>query len=154
MQLKDSNGKVFVPQSVAEVTEMIDRLGRELDYCILSNSDMFIQAAGSSPQLVVEYADPSGHYEATEVLSAGTVKDLFSAFFRGNASWKTMVAFSLISEVADGPAGTAGGESSGARRTREKSLKDSLLDSAKREVKNNVSRMVRRGVRDVFRKFR
>lgn len=154
MQLEDSNGKIVVPKEVTEVTEMIDRLGRGLDHCILSEGDMFIQTAGADPQLVVEYRDASGYYEAAEPQSAQTVKDLFSAFFQKNDSWKTMVAFSPLEDTTGGPAGSAQDADSGARDTQPKSLKDSLLDSVKREVKNNVSGMVRRGVRDVFRKFR
>lgn len=154
MQLEDSAGKIVVPQSVTEVAEMVDRLGKELDHCILSNGDMFIQAAGSSPQLVVEYRDPSGHYEAVDLHSAQTVKNLFSAFYQSDDSWKTLVTFSPISEGTDGPSRSIEGEDSCASGPREKSLKDRLLDSAKHEMKNNVSRMVRRGVRDTFRKFK
>ena len=36
MQLEDSNGKIVVPKSAAEVDQMLDRLGRDLDHCILS----------------------------------------------------------------------------------------------------------------------
>jgi hypothetical protein len=154
MQLEDSNGKVFVPKNVTEVTETIDCLGSGLEHCILSDGDMFIQTAGSSPRLVVEYQDPTGHYEAAELHSAQTVKDLFSAFFQKNDSWKTMVAYSRTGDAAAGPSVSTGDRSTGTGGTREKSFKDGLADSMKREVKNNLSRMVRRGVRNVFRKFR
>ena len=155
MQLEDSNGKVIVPQSLAEVHQMIDRLGGDLDHCILSEGEQFIQAAGSAPGLIVQYGDSSGNYEAAETLPPGTVKELFGAFFQNDASWRDRVSYTRI----------GGGSSSTATSIPEadldrddgpgrKSLKDSLLDSVKREVGYNVSGMVRRGVRGVFRKFK
>ena len=148
MQLEDSNGKFFVPQSPAEIDQVIDRLGRGLDHCILSEGEDFIQAAGAAPGFVVEYGDASGHYEAAETLPPETVKELFAAFFQKDDSWRTRVNFTRIDE------GTSSSGAASQETNREKSLKDSLLDSVKREVKHNVSGMVRRGIRDVFRKFR
>lgn len=155
MELEDSNGKFIVPKSPEEVDQIIDRLGRDLDHCILSEGEDFIQAAGSSSALIVQYGDSSGHYEAAETLPSETVKELFTAFFHKDDSWRTRVSYTRIgggssSSSAPGP------EADRERGTgqQEKSLKDSLLDSVKREVKNNVSGMVRRGVRDVFRKFK
>lgn len=154
MEFEDSTGKFSVPKNVQEIEDMVDRLGRGIDHCILSDGDMFVQAAGADPRIVVEYGDSTGHYEAAEPLSARTVKDIMSAFFRKDVSWKTMAAFSPTGDFAAGPATGTADSDGGAGATREKSLKDSLLDSVKREVKNNASRMVGRGVRDIFRKFR
>ena len=155
MQLEDSNGKIVVPKSAAEVDQMLDRLGRDLDHCILSEGEQFIQAAGSASEMVFQYGDSTGLYEATETLPAETVKELFAAFFQKDDSWRTRVSFTSIG----GPdsSSTAPGPEVNRERgsgQQEKSLKDSLLDSVKREVKHNVSGMVRRGIRDVFRKFR
>jgi hypothetical protein len=154
MQLEDSSGKVLTPRNVTEVTEIVDRLGKGLDHCILSDGDIFIQAAGSDPQFVVEYGDSSGHYEAAGLHSAQTVRDLFSAFFQKDNSWKTMVAFSPVSTASSGSPESTGAGAGGARGTWQKNPQDSLLESVKREVKNNVTRMVRRGVRNIFRKFK
>ncbi len=155
MQLEDSNGKFFVPQSPAEIDQVIDRLGRGLDHCILSEGEDFIQAAGAAPGFVVEYGDASGHYEAAGTLPPETVKELFAAFFQKDDSWRTKVNFTRIGGGASS-SGAASQETDreGSPGRQEKSLKDSLLDSVKREVKHNVSGMVRRGIRDVFRKFR
>ncbi len=154
MQLEDSSGKVSTPRNVTEVTEMVDRLGKGLDHCILSDGDIFIQAAGSDPRLVVEYGDSSGHYEAAGLHSAGTVKDLFTAFFNNNDSWKTMVAFSPANAASGGSPENTGTGAGRAPETWRTDPKGSLLESLKHEVKNNVTRIVRRGVRDIFRKFR
>lgn len=155
MQLEDSNGKIFVPQSPAEIDQVIDRLGQGLDHCILSDGEHFIQTAGSAPGFLVEYGDASGHYEAAETLPPETVKELFAAFFQKDDSWRTRVNFTR----SGGGSPSSGAASQDTDREKvagqqEKSLKDNLLDTMKREVKHNVSGMVRRGVRDVFRKFR
>ncbi|MCF7949441.1 MAG: hypothetical protein K9M94_12705 [Spirochaetia bacterium] len=155
MELEDSNGKIVVPQSPAEVDQMIDRLGRDLDHCILSEGELFIQAAGSAPGMIVQYGDPSGHYEAAQMLPPETVKELFAAFFQNDDSWRTRVGYTRIG----GGSTSSGAPGSGADRGRvagqqEKSLKDSLLDSVKREIGHNVSGMVRRGIRGAFRKFK
>ncbi len=155
MELEDSNGKIVVPQSAAEVDQMLDRLGRDLDHCILSEGEEFIQAAGSASGMLVQYGDSTGLYEAAETLPSETVKELFAAFFQKDDSWRTRVSYTCMSG-ADSSSGAPSPEADrerGAGR-QEKSLKDSLLDSVKREVKHNVSGMVRRGIRDVFRKFR
>jgi len=155
MQLEDSNGKFVVPQSPAEVDLVIDRLGKDLDHCILSEGEFFIQATGSAPALIVQYGDDSGLYEAAETQPSGTVKELFGAFFQKDDSWRTKVSYTRIgdgssSSGASGPkADREGGDGH-----QEKSIKDSLLDSVKREVKHNVSGMFRRGVRNIFRKFK
>ncbi len=155
MQLEDSKGKVVVPKSPAEIDQVIDRLGRGLDHCILSEGEHFIQAAGSAPGFIVEYGDASGNYEAAETLPPETVKELFAAFFQKDDSWRTRVNFTRIGEGSHS-SGAASQETDRERSSgrQDKSLKDNLLDSVKREVRHNVSGMVRRGVRDVFRKFR
>ncbi len=155
MQLEDSNGNVVVPQSPAEVDRMIDRLGRDLDHCILSEGELFIQAAGSGQALIVQYGDSSGIYEASETLPSETVKELFGAFFQKDDSWRTRVSYTRIGDGS--PAAGAPSPEADRERVdghRERSLKDSLLDSVKREVKHNVSGMVRRGIRSVIRKFK
>ena len=129
---------------------MIDRLGRDLVHCILSQGEEFIQAAGSASGMI-----STGLYEAAETLPAGTVKELFAAFFQKDDSWRTRVSYTCMSgpdsssRAADPEVGRERGSGQ-----QEKSLKDSLLDSVKREVTHNVSGIVRRGIRDVFRKFR
>lgn len=155
MQLEDSNGKFVVPQSPAEIDQMIDRLGRDLDHCILSEGEQFIQAAGSAAAMIVQYGDTSGTYEAAETLPSETVKELFAAFFHKDNSWRTRVSYTPM-EGGSHSSGASGPEADreGAAGQQDKSLKDSLLDSVKREVTHNVSGMVRRGIRDVFRKFR
>ncbi len=155
MQLEDSNGNVVVPQNPAEVDRTIDRLGRDLNHCILSEGELFIQAAGSAPALIVQYGDSSGTYEASETQPPETVKELFGAFFQEDDSWRTRVSYTRIGDGSP----SSGAPSPQADRERvdghrEKNLKDSLLDSVKREVKHNVSGMVRRGIREVFRKFK
>ncbi len=155
MQLEDSNGKVVVPKSPAEVDQMIDHLGVDLNHCILSEGELFIQAAGSSPGLIVQYGDTSGNYESAETLPPGIVKELFGAFFQKDDSWQTKVSYTRIgggNSSSDAPNPRVAQERG--ERQQEKSLKDSLLDSVKREVGHNVSGMVRRGVRGVFRKFK
>lgn len=150
MNLEDSNGTISIPKDVTEVTAMIDRVGNGIDHCILSDGEMYIQTAGTAPSLVVEYQDDTGHYAAAELHSAQTVKDLFSAFFQKNDSWRTLIAFSREGENPAARSADTGRTNS---RPGEKGLKDGLIDSVKREVKNNVSGMVRRGVRNIFRKF-
>lgn len=155
MELEDSNGKIVVPQSPAEVDRMIDRIGKDLDHCILSEGELYIQTAGSAAGLFVQYGDPSGNYEAAGTMPPETVKELFGAFFRNDDSWRTTVSFTRIG---------GGGSSSGARSPesdtqrvdgqRESGLKDGVLESVKREVTNSVSGLVRRGIRAIFRKFR
>ena len=154
MQLEDSNGRILEPAGVTEVTDMVNRLGKELDHCILSDGDAFIQAAGSDPRLVVEYRDLSGYYRADNPLPVGTVKEFFSAFFQKDDSWKTMAAFSRVDESASGAAKTGESDAYGVNGDREKDLKSGLLDAATRGVKSNLFRLLRRGIRNLFRNFR
>ena len=154
MQLEDSSGKISVPNNVTEVAEMIDRLGNGLDHCILSDGETFIQAAGSDPRLIVEYGDLSGHYEAAELHSAGTVKELFSAFFRKDNSWKTMVAFSRAVATSGSSPENTGAGIDGADETWQKDPQDNLLESLKNEVIGNITKRIPRSVRDIFRKFK
>ena len=155
MQLEDSNGKVVVPQSSAEVEQMIDRLGRDLNHCILSEGELFIQAAGSASGLVVQYGDPSGNYEAAATLAPETVKELFSAFFQKDDSWRTRVSYTRIgggSSSSGAPSPDVDREKADDRR--EKSPQAGLLDSVKRDVTHNFFGMVRRGVRNIVRKLK
>jgi hypothetical protein len=155
MQLEDSNGKLVVPQSPAEVDRMIDRLGKDLDHCILSEGEQYIQTAGSASGLIVQYGDPSGNYEAAGTLPPETVKELFGAFFRNDDSWRTKVSFTRIGGGSSSSgAPSPEGDKQRVDGQRESSLKDGVLESVKREVTNNVSGLVRRGVRAFFRKFR
>jgi hypothetical protein len=155
MQLEDSNGRVVIPQSPAEVDQVIDRLGRGLDHCILSEGEQFIQAAGTAPEMVVQYGDPTGNYEADQMLSSETVKELFAAFFRKDDSWRTSVSYTRIG--GGSPSSSAAGLETDRERgagQQQKGLKDTLLDSVTRELGLNISGMVRRGIRNVFRKFK
>ena len=161
MKLEDSNGRTSEPKGVSEITDMIGRLGKGLDHCILSDGNLFIQAAGADPKLVVEYGDPSGHFEAASVLPAETVKGIFTAFFQNDPSWKKMAVFTRAGEGAS-PSGGAipGGSIPGAASNRstpagarEKGLKDDLINSVKGEVRYGFSGVIRRIVRGIFRSF-
>jgi hypothetical protein len=155
MELEDSNGKIVVPQSPAEVDRMIDRIGKDLDHCILSENERYIQTAGSAAGLIVQYGDPSGNYEAAGTMPPETVKELFGAFFRNDDTWRTTVSFTRVGAASSSSgARSPEGDKQRVDGQRESGPKDGVLESVKREVTNNISDIVRRGVRALFRKFR
>lgn len=161
MKLEDSNGKISEPKAVSEITDMIDRLGKDVNHCILSDGDLFIQTAGEGPELIVQYGGPSGHYEAASAVPAETVKEMFTAFFQNDPSWRTKVVFTSVEggpssgEVASRggiPGGVANRNASAGSQGR--GLKDDLINSVKGEVRYGLSGVIRRIVRSIFRNFR
>lgn len=141
MELEDSNGTVTQPGSSADVAAVVRRLGNGIDHCILSDGDLFLQAAGSDPELTVQWGDGSNLYEASETLSEQTAIDLFSAFYECDPSWKTKVSFV--------PAEGGGSAPSGGR-----SLKDDVMSSVKGEIQYGISGLIRRAIRNILRSFR
>lgn len=155
MQIEDSDGRIYSPQSKKEINLIIDRLGKDLDHCILSNGELFIQAAGSDRALIVQYSEGSDMYEASETQTPEVVKELFASFFDKNDSWKTNISFT---PVVTGNAHVVNSDDfSGQKKEtsfQQNNLKKGILDSIKHEISQNVSGMVRRGIRDLFRKLK
>ncbi len=164
MDLEDSTGKIQENVSLENVISCIDRLGKDLDHCILGEGDEFIQSASGGGGFLVEYGDAGGHYTAEDDnLSADQVKELFSAFYNHDPSWKTKISFTRQGDgeasaatAGSSPAAAGSGDSGsgqGVTNFEQKSLKDTVMDSVKREAQNSFSYMLRRVVRRFFRRF-
>lgn len=161
MKLENSNEKISEPKAVSEITDMIDRMGKDVDHCILSDGDLFIQTAGEGPELIVQYGGPSGHYEAASAVPAETVKEMFTAFFQNDPSWRTKVVFTAVEgSSSSGQVSSGGVISEGVMNrntsagSQERGLKDDLINSVKGEVRYGLSGFIRRIARSIFRNFR
>lgn len=154
MRLEDSDGKIFNPVSEDELSAVIDKVGGALDFCTLSNGDGFIQTAGSSGGLLIQYRDSSGQYESDDTsLSSGAVKDIFSAYLKGDESWKNGISFSKWSED-DGQAEDSDSNArlnSGPKDFSPESIKKTVVNAVKGEATRSISSMVRRLIRNIFR---
>ncbi len=156
MKLEDSSGKISEPRSSSDVEAMVERVGKDIDHCILSNNDDFIQAAGSGSGMLVGYNDGGGYTECQDTnLPVETVKKLFVQFFEGDPGWKTAVSFGPQSPEANasaaGPSGASGPGTT--NNFEEKGLKDTVIDSVKREAQSSFSYMIRRIVRRFLRRI-
>lgn len=154
MRLEESTGKIIQNATAEDVKSCIEQLGKDLDHCILSEGDFFIQSAASGSGLFVEYKDGQGHYRSDDQnLSAEIVKELFSGFLNGDSSYRQMVSFSLEDEGGvERPSGSnIGGEGSKVTNFEAKSVKGTVVDSVKREAQNSISYMIRRATRRFFR---
>ncbi|MDZ7794427.1 MAG: hypothetical protein U5P10_12285 [Spirochaetia bacterium] len=156
MKLEDSSGTVTEARSPKDIESLIDKVGKGIDHCILSDGDAYIQTAASGSGLLVQYGDSSGNYEGIDPsLPPQTVKKMFTAFFQHDESWKTHTAFSQIGEAkpasaASSPAGASqAAESPGSRED----LKNSVINSVKREAQTSFSYMIRRVLRRFIRRI-
>ncbi len=162
MKLEDSSGKISEPKSSSDVEAMVERVGKDIDHCILSNNDAFIQAAGSGSGMLVGYNDGGGYTECQDTnLPVETVKKLFVQFFEGDPGWKTAVSFgpqdntSASASNSSAPNASANSPSGPGNTTsfEAKGLKDTVMDSVKREAQSSFSYMIRRIVRRFFRRI-
>lgn len=156
MKLEDSSGKFTEARSPKDIESLIDRVGKGIDHCILSDGDNYIQTASSGAGLLVQYADPSGNYESTDSsLPPQAVKKIFTAFFQHDDSWKTQTAFTQIGEAepasaAPSPVGASRANESPGNK---ENLKDTVINSVKREAQNSFSYMIRRVLRRFIRRI-
>ena len=159
MKIEDSEGKILEAVNEGDVAAYIERIGKDLDHCILSDGDRFIQAASTGDGLLVEYRDATGYYRSDdESLSSETVLRLFSSFLRGEEDWKNELSFSLQgSSEAVTPersaARSAGSSSPNTTEFEQKSIKDTVVDSVKREARNSFSYWIQRITRRFFRRL-
>lgn len=158
MKLEDSSGKISEPKSSRDVEAMVERVGRDIDHCILSSNGDFIQAAGSGSGMLVGYNDGGGYTECQDTnLPVETVKKLFVQFFEGDPGWKTAVSFGpqdSASASAAGASMASGPTGPGTATDFEgKGLKNTVMDSVKREAQSSFSYMIRRIVRRFFRRI-
>ncbi len=157
MILEDSSGNSFQPKSSEEIEKVITLVGNDIDHCILSDGDSFIQTAATREGLLVEYHDAGRYYQSTDTnLPADTVQRLFTKFFEGDISWKQEIPFTLqnASSSAASPA-TGAANSTGGKVTEfeARSLKDTVMNSVKNEAQNSLSYFIRRIVRRFFRRI-
>jgi len=152
MELELSDGTFIKNPTRSNIDDAISKIGSGLDHCILSDGGNYIQTAGGSNQLLVQYNEDGAIFESTSgQISAEQVKEIFQDYLAGGNSWKTMIPFQ---GQEDGQPGTAQPTGVGSSTPlTERSLKDTLTSAAKQEAVNSVSYMIRRIVRRFFRKI-
>ncbi len=102
--LEDSLGKKITDPTQEQIRETINKIGHEIDHCILNVGGNYIQAAGRRNELFVETDVGSGLIGADRSdYSAEDVYQMFIGFLRGDDSWKdffTTVSFSDSSDFS------------------------------------------------------
>ena len=95
VRLEDSEGRVVESPSEEAVRATVGAIGSSVDHCILDLGEAgFVQAAGSSGALIVEYRDSSGMYSSSGAnLDVGTVQRIFVDAMSGRTEWKREIPF-------------------------------------------------------------
>lgn len=102
MQLERSDGQVIDSPSEEDVQKAVHEVGDDLDYCILSDEEDFIQAAVAGGGLLIEYRDESGQYESEDVdVPEEIVSEAFIEFLNGEDDWKGSLVF-IARELSEG----------------------------------------------------
>jgi len=155
MKLEKSDGNFFDPVSEGELSGALGKIGRGLDFCILSDGDDFIQSADSDGGLIVQYRDSSGQYESDDSsISLEKANEIFLSYLKGDGTWKTAASYSkqedYDSSDNSNQSSRSGQDSFGGNISGD-SIKDTLLHAVKSEASRGVSSMVRRFIRNIFR---
>lgn len=154
MKIEDSSGKIQENVTLDDVLSCIDRTGNDIDHCILSEGDSFIQTASSGSEYIVEYGDASGYHAGEGTHPVTLVKELFTAFYNGDPSWKNRIAFAA---PEGGSAGASmpghSGTTLGSSTSEQHNGKESIIDTIKNEAQNSLTYMIRRAVRNLLRRF-
>jgi hypothetical protein len=154
--LEDSNGTVIHGPSAADIRSALERIGRDLEHCILDlgASGGFVQAAGSRGRLTLQYRDETGMYEsARSDLDAATAERVFTDALNGSYAWKNELQFKPMDEGAPPtPAGDGAAPSAAPSSGPRKSLAEDLMDAARREAASKLKGLVGKGIRGLFNK--
>ncbi|MFW6228221.1 MAG: hypothetical protein ACOC2V_02075 [Alkalispirochaeta sp.] len=176
--LEDSDGGMQDNPSEAQIAAILERIGTSLDHCVLHlEGDYFVQTAGDTSGLLLQYSDSSGFYESPATdFDVATVARIFADSAAGRDGWKQKYVFhrtdgpggaeeSVSPETSRGSsfrmpgtgtgsaneagAGTLAGAGGG-------SFKDQLLNQVKREIGREASRgvgnLIRKGIRGISRR--
>ncbi len=141
-----------------ELLENLNKLDESNDYLILSDGEDYIQCAYSEGSFLAEYQDSSGHFSSESGIGRETIEKLFSAYFSGDGSWKSLVSWSRD----DTPAGSEGQAQAADHGGMAKGLMgdlspEKILGSVKKQVQREVGRSISRKtnglVSKVIKKF-
>jgi|GEM_PF-1426157 len=95
--LEDSTGKVIQDPTETQIRETIFKIGEEIDHCILTVENNFIQTTGKKNELYVEADVGSGSIAADRAdYSSEDVFQMFLGFLNSDDTWKdhfTTVSF-------------------------------------------------------------
>jgi hypothetical protein len=165
--LEDSDGSHQNNPSEAQITATLERIGSSLDHCILHlPGESFVQTAGDSSGLLIEYGDATGLYASDgSDFDVATVARVFAEAAAGRDGWKNEFSFRKTDEAPGGAdaggrsfrmpgVGSGTGTTGGAGAGTGGSLKDQLLGQVKREISREASRgvgnIVRKGIRGIM----
>ncbi len=114
VRLEDSVGRVVESPSEDAVRGSVGAIGSSVDHCILDLGEAgFVQAAGSSGALIVEYRDGSGMYSSSGAnLDTAAVQRIFVDAMNGRTEWKREFSFEPVATgggTGDRAATDAGG---------------------------------------------
>jgi len=164
MKLELSDGKIIQNPEKKELDEIIGKIGRDFDFCILSEGDTFIQTAASDSGLIVQYSKADEMFESVKSdLGKSVVCSIFGQFLDHRNGWESAVEFSAMETGSTGVDSGSGSDSAEGIKTGasdgsqtpqdEKSFAEQLKDSVKKEAMNSVNRAAKKITRGVFRKF-
>lgn len=159
MKLELSDGNIINNPAQSDIDDAISKIGVGLDHCILNDGGNFIQTAGDSGQLYVQYREGNAFFESSSMVSKDQVTAIFRDYLSGGLSWKTMIAFET-SDAGEAKATTSQDETgnavaggTGPTSFSAESLKNTFTHAAKQETVNSISYLIRRLVRKLFRGF-
>ena len=148
MNIETAAGENYQNVTLNQVQETIELLNSGNDFMILSVDDDYIQCAISGETFIVEYQDNSGYYRSEASLSRELIKNLFSAYFQGDDSWKTLTTWDFERDESSHSHSHSSGSGSGSESIMD-SLKgdlsvDKILKTVKNRAKNKIQRAVKR----------
>ncbi|MBI9104253.1 MAG: hypothetical protein JEY99_17680 [Spirochaetales bacterium] len=155
MTLEDSDGRFLKSVSEEDLFTVLEKIGKSLDFCILSNGGDFIQSAGSDGGQLIQYRDASGQYESDDTsLPLEKVKEVFLSYLKGDGLWKSSCSWTMQDGPEESDEAQPGNMSKPDHLSGNlsgDSIKKTLINAAKGEATRSLSYMVRRFIRNIFR---
>jgi|SRR5690554_3452150 len=142
--LEDSKGHIIQNPTEDQIRTTINKIGNEIDYCILTMGNTFIQTAGSKNGLMIQVNDGSVVKEADRAdFSPEEVCRAFLGFLHKNGSWKEQYSLGPLPASVN----TSGGQTSAKQMNKQQfDVKDEVVKALKSEGMYKTRRLIRRGI--------
>ncbi len=135
MNLRFADDSIINITGKEQLSAAVASLNNTNDFAVLDDGENFIQTAYNDGTFYVTYRDTTGIYESSDgKLPLETVQDLFTRYWSGDTTWKTMITW----ETQGG-----GSPSDIPPASRPGDIKDELLHMAKRSVVNWIKKKIR-----------
>jgi hypothetical protein len=145
MQCERDTGSERHITSAAELEAELAQVARG-GHIILSDDNLFIQAARNDDTFLVQYGENDEMHEAASPVDRATLTTMMEAFRTGNEAWRTMVSWRGTTVNENAPnAGDGLGAALGA------SLGGIAKSEAGRALRRGAGRAIRQGLRRFIR---